>query len=123
MDDLDIAVTHGWVHGIQSIEVPVGPNTLRFPLWIGDFWLKVIEVIEQRTKWKEAQGWMLMIVIALVAFLFIFRDFKLNSLHSLFFILTYLFFSTTPCAQAPWSLRLHHEETRNKKGNLFQWWR
>lgn len=42
--------------------VPVGQKHLRFPLWILNFWWKMIEVVEQRTRWKEAQGWMSMMV-------------------------------------------------------------
>jgi len=57
--DLDTAVDHKWASGICSIEVPAGNRDLRFPLWIGNFWLDMVEVMEQRERWKRAQGWML----------------------------------------------------------------
>ena len=58
LDGLDIAVDRGWASGILSIEAPVSSRNLRFPLWIGNFWLEMAEVIEQREKWKRALGWM-----------------------------------------------------------------
>jgi len=59
LNNLDIAVDHKWASGICSIEVPAGNRDLRFPLWIGSFWLGMVEAIEQRDRWKRAQGWML----------------------------------------------------------------
>jgi len=55
--DLEVAIDHGWANGIVSVEVPVGSKNLRFPIWIGSFWLEMVEVIEQREKWKRALGW------------------------------------------------------------------
>ena len=62
LSGLDIAITRGWFSGSWSIEAPVGSNELQFPLWIINFWLEMIEVIEQKEKWKKAQGWMLTMV-------------------------------------------------------------
>jgi len=59
LSDLDTAVDREWASGICSIEVPTGNRDVRFPLWIGNFWLEMVEVMEQREKWKRAQGWML----------------------------------------------------------------
>lgn len=62
LNGLEISLAQRWSRTIRSIEVPVGSNWFRFPLWVVDFWLKVIEVIEQRDRWKRAQGWMLTMV-------------------------------------------------------------
>ena len=58
LNDLDIALDRGWHSGIHSIEAPVGSNGQRFPLWTVCFWLKMVEVIKQKEKWKKARGWM-----------------------------------------------------------------
>jgi len=58
LSNLEIAVTKGWTRKIQSVVVPVGQKNPRFPLWILNFWWRMSEVIEQRSRWKEAQGWM-----------------------------------------------------------------
>jgi len=57
LNDLDIALNREWL-GICSIEAPVGSKGLRFPLWVGNFWFEMIEVVEQREKWDNAQGWL-----------------------------------------------------------------
>ena len=62
LSSLDIALDRGWANGIYLIEVPAGSKDLRFPLWIGSFWLEMAEVIEQREKWERARGWMLTMV-------------------------------------------------------------
>ena len=53
-----MTMAKGWARKAQSVVVSVGQKNLRFPLWILNFWCKVSEVVEQRTGWKEAQGWM-----------------------------------------------------------------
>ena len=40
LSSLDTALDCGWASGIHSIEVPAGSKDLRFPLWIGNFWLE-----------------------------------------------------------------------------------
>ena len=62
LNDLDIALNRGWTRRILSIEAPVGSNGVRFPVWMGNFWLEVVEVIEQRERWEMARRWMGMMV-------------------------------------------------------------
>ena len=57
LSDLDIALNREWL-GTCSIEAPVGLKGVRFPLWVGNFWFEMIEVVEQRENWKKAQGWL-----------------------------------------------------------------
>jgi hypothetical protein len=59
LDNLDITLDHSWGGGIWSIEAPTGSKNLRFPLWVGNFWLGMAEVLEQRERWERARGWML----------------------------------------------------------------
>ena len=58
LNDLDIALDRGRHRGIHSIKAPVGSNDQRIPLWAVDSWLKMVEVIKQREKWKKSGGWM-----------------------------------------------------------------
>lgn len=58
LNGLEIALDCGWTSGIISIEAPAGSGDLRFPIWIGNFWLEMVEVIEQKERWKSALGWM-----------------------------------------------------------------
>ena len=58
LSSLDTALDCGWASGTHSIEVPARSRDLRFPLWIGIFWLEMTEVIEQREKWERVWGWM-----------------------------------------------------------------
>ena len=47
----DLGVTmidRGWGSGIVSVEVPASSKNLRFPIWIGSFWLEILKVIEQK---------------------------------------------------------------------------
>ena len=59
LDSLDVTLDYKWGGGIQSIEAPAGSKDLQFPLWVGNFWLGMAEVIEQRGMWEKARGWML----------------------------------------------------------------
>ena len=58
LNDLEMTMAKGWARKAKAVVVSVGPRNLRFPLWILNFWWKMSEVVEQRTGWKEAQGWM-----------------------------------------------------------------
>ena len=55
---LDTAIIEGWLKGVRSIEHPSDAK-VRFPLWVGTFWMAISEVIQEQRGWQRAQEWVL----------------------------------------------------------------
>jgi hypothetical protein len=58
LDGLDGAIVEGWLNGAHSVEHP-SDATVRFPLWVGTFWMSLLEVIREREEWRRSREWML----------------------------------------------------------------
>ena len=58
LSDLEITLRKKWLTGarVTSIRHPTISN-LYFPLWIGNFWYSLVDAVEQKEKWKRAEGW------------------------------------------------------------------
>ena len=84
-----------WASGTRSIKPPSSssPN-LQFPLWVMNFWSTVVEVAEQRDKWKAAEDWLSRRV----------QDSEIRNARSLF--------GNVPWGLKLWSLACHDRETR-----------
>ena len=56
LNDLDVVLNHEWLRTC-SIEAPVGLKGLKFPLWVGNFWFEMIEVVDTGGEgaWKQVE--------------------------------------------------------------------
>ena len=54
--ELDAAITNKWLKGVRSVQHPTNPGT-RFPLWVGNFWTVLAEVVLEQREWRRAQEW------------------------------------------------------------------
>jgi len=58
LSDLEITLRKEWLTSarVTSIRHPTNSN-LHFPLWVGNFWYSLVDAVEQKEKWKRAEGW------------------------------------------------------------------